>query len=187
MFEKYRLDPLLQLFLKKRMAEKEHRFELLNNSRDVMNGLRKKRKEYLGSDLSLTMFVHENGEPLENVVRDLSTHLGKLTDHFLVNDYHRPSMEELCYGFFYFSLQLYAYNKVGCDSFDDLIRLAELFLSEIDVFTIVLETNLSEDIVDEWRKFIAINDYVPFGFPEAVTGAVAVLLGVLKAPNNSVA
>ena len=184
MFGQFKIDPMFQLFLKQKIAEKEHRFEMLNNPSDVMNGIRRKRKEYLGSDLGLTMFVHEDGEPLEDVVKTLSQQLGDITTHFLEKDYNARNIEdymnELCYGFFYYSLQLYAYNKVGDDSIDDLIRLAELFRSDIAIFNIVLEEDLPKEIVDEWMAFTARYDYIPYGFPEAVTGAVSVFLGVLK-------
>ena len=183
MFEQYKIDPWFQLFAKQRIAEREHRFERgLNDSRAVMNGIRQKRKEYLGSDLGLTMFIHEDGKPLENVVEALSGYLGCIAAHFLETDYRYPDMENLCIGFFYYSMQLYAYDRVGGDSFDDLIRLAELFQSDIDVFNTVLEQNLTEEIVDEWMAFLIENDYIPRNFSDAVTGAVAVFLGVLKDP-----
>ena len=118
------------------------------------------------------------------MVETLSRQLGDLTVHFLEKDYNARNIEEylneLCYGFFYYSLQLYAYNKVGKDSIDDLIQLAELFRSDIKIFTIVLEDALAKKIVDRWMAFTARYDYIPRGFPEAVTGAVSVFLGVLK-------
>ena len=184
MFGQFKIEPMFQLFLKQKVAKKEHRDEFLFDSRDVTNGIRRKRKEYLGSDLGLTMFVHEDGEPLEDVVETLSRQLGDLTVHFLERDYNARNIEdylnELCYGFFYYSLQLYAYNQVGDDSIDDLIRLAELFRSDITIFNIVLEQDLPKEIVDGWMAFTARYDYIPYGLPEAVTGAISVFLGVLK-------
>ena len=128
------------------------------------------------------MFVHKNGEPLEKAVEALSSYLGALTSYFLKNDYCCPYQEDICFEFFYYALQLYAYNRVGNDSFDDLIRLAELFQNDVDVLTVVLAEDLPEDIVNEWTGFVTENEYVPRNFPEAVTGAVAVFLGVLKDP-----
>ena len=184
MFEKYTISPWFQLFAKQRIAEREHQYERLNNCQSVKDGILKKRQEYLGSDLELTMFVHENGKPIEKAVIALSSYLGSLTAYFLEKEYEIPDMEDLCYGFFYFALQLYAYDQVGCDSFDDLIQLAELFECDSEVMTIVLERDLPEEIVEDWIQFLTINDYVPLCFKDAVTGAVAVLLGVLKDPTT---
>lgn len=187
MFEQYKIDPWVQLFAKQRIAEREHRYEMLNCAYSVEKGIQQKRKEYLGSDLGLTMFVHKNGVPLENVVETLSGYLGNLTAHFLENEYNRPDLEDLCIGFFYYSLPLYAYDQVGGDSFDDLIQLTELFMADVETFTVVLKLDLPEEIVDEWMEFLTDNTYVPLNFPEAVTGAVAVFLGVLNDPTGNVA
>lgn len=126
------------------------------------------------------MFVHNYGMPDEKAVEKLSGYLGKLTAHFLEEEYNASDMEELCYGFFYYSLQIYAYNKVGADSFDDLIKLVELFENNIGVLTIVFEQDLEEDVIDEWLEFLLDNEYVPRHFTDAVIGALAVLLGVMK-------
>lgn len=186
MFEQYKIEPWFQLFAKQRMAEREHRYDWnRSSSRSVVNAIREKRKEYLGSDLGLTMFVHEDGKPLEKAVEALSGYLGELTAHFLEKEYDYPEQEDLCVGFFYYALQLYAYDKVGTDSFDDLIRLAELFRNDLEIMTIIIEQDLSEDLVFDWEEFLTeqdVEETVPMDFPNAVIGAVAVLLGVLKDP-----
>lgn len=187
MFEKYVIEPWFQLFVKQRVAEREHKAERLYNSKSVTFSIRQKRKEYLGSDLGLTMFVHEDGKPLEQAVEALSAYLGNLTAHFLEKDYGRSGYEDLCIGFFYYALQLYAYDQVGDDSFDDLIQLAELFRNDTELLTIVLEQDLSEEIVEEWIDFLSENSEIPRNFPEAAIGAIAVFLGVLKDPTSNVA
>lgn len=133
------------------------------------------------------MFVHEDGQPLEAVVEALSGHLGNLTAYFLENDYHCFEQEELCVGFFYYVLQLYAHNKIGDDSFDDLIQLADLFGKDVEVLTILMEQDLTEDIVNEWKDFVTENECVPRDFLGAVIGAIAVFLGVLNDPTNDAA
>ena len=167
------------MFVKREVAKLEHKFENLYNCRSIGEGIQQKRKEYLGSDLGLTMFVHKNGMPDEKAVQNLSVYLGKLTSYFLDKEYNAPCMEELCIGFFYYSLQIYAHNKVGNDSFDDLIQLAELFENDIVVLTIVFEQDLDQDIIDDWSEFLLDNEYVPRHFTDAVIGALAVLLGVI--------
>lgn len=180
MFGQYVIDPWFHLFVKQRIAEKKHKHECLNTYKKVVDGIVEKRKKYLGSDLGLTMFVHKNGKPVDKAVEDLSNYLGKLTARFLKQEYNTWDMEELCFGFFHHSLQLYANNKIGDDSFDDLIKLAELFENDTDVLTIVFEMDLSEHDVDEWLEFLSANDYVPRHFTKAVIGAIATLLGVMQ-------
>lgn len=187
MFERYTIDPWFQLFAKQRMAEEAHKNEMLYNCKTVKDGIRKKRKEYLGSDLRLTMFVHENGKPLDKAVEALSSYLGDVTAHFLEEEYDAPDHEELCFGFFYYALQLYAYDQIGCDSFDDLILLAELFENDVELMTIVMERDLNAEIMDEWTDFLTVNDHIPRHFADAVIGGLAVFLGVLTDPTGEAA
>ena len=92
MFEEYFVAPWFQLFVKRKIAEQEHKFENLYDCRSVEEGIQQKRKEYLGSDLGLTMFVHKDGLPDEKAVEKLSGYLGKLTAHFLEEEYNAPDI-----------------------------------------------------------------------------------------------
>ena len=65
-------------------------------------------------------------------------------------------------------------------SFDDLIKLAELFENDIEVLTNVFEMDLSVNDMNEWLEFMSANDYVPRHFTQAVIGAITTLLGVMK-------
>ena len=178
---KCKISPWMVLLMQRHKARNEHRHEWLRRPKDVERAIRKKRKEYLGSGLSLEMFVREDERPLEDNVVVLSRYLGKRTAAFLASD-NRPDNEDLCTDFFYYSLQLYAHGMIGDDSVDDLIQLAEVYERDPEILGIIGDDDLPEELAKDLRYWLMENDRAPANFVTATIGALAVFLGVLPDP-----
>lgn len=176
-----KISPWMVLLMQRYKARNRHCYEGLRRPIDVERAIRKKRKEYLGSDLSLEMFVREDERPLEDNVVTLSRYLGKRTAAFLASE-DRPDNEDLCTDFFYHSLQLYAHGAIGDDSVDDLIQLAEVYERNPEVLGIIGDDDLPAEQAQDLRYWLMENDKAPPNFVTATIGALAVFLGVLPDP-----
>lgn len=174
-----RFNPMVLLYLQRHKAKMNQRYAWLRQPKDVEREIRKLRKEFMGSDLSLEMFVRENDQPLEKNVILLSRYLGKYTAAFLAEN-DASDNEELCTDFFYYGLQLYAYGTIGDESVDDLILLAETYARDPEILAIVGDTDLPKELASDWRGWLMENDQAPTNFVTATIGAVSVFLGVLQ-------
>lgn len=174
------ISPVVKLAYQRCNSRKNHRHENLKTATDVENALRQKRKDYLGTGLELEIFVRCNHLPLENAVCQLSQYLGTQAAYHL-NSEAPEENAAFCTTFYYHCLQLYAYGCIGDDSFDDLIRLAEVYVQDPVILEIIAEDTLPQQIAQEWTDWLAENDRAPIGFITATIGAVASLLGVLPA------
>lgn len=175
----YHISPVVKLAHQRHKGKEEHRKENLHTARDVENAIQQKRKDYLGSGLELEIFVRRNQQPLEDAVFQLSQYLGAHAAYHL-NQTTGKAQTEFCTEFYYYCLQLYAYGGIGDDSFDDLIRLAEVYVQDPNILSIIAEDVLPPQIARDWTDWLTENDRAPFGFITATIGAVASLLGVLS-------
>lgn len=174
----YSISPIVRLAAKRCTAKKVHSLEGLRTPNDITYVLQQKRKEYLGSDLELEVFVRVHEKPLPEAVDLLSQYLGRQTAFYL-NARNDLVEEVMCEEFFYHCLQLYAYGCVGDSSFDDLIRLAEVYAEQPEILAIIADDDLPEAEAKAWKDWLTEHDQAPHGFVPAVIGAVSTLLGVL--------
>lgn len=172
------VNPWGELWAYRLVQGHKHRDEGMRNADDVLDGVRRTRQKYLGSDIRLEPFVRQGGRPMEEAVVSLSEWLGERTEAFL--DYE--GQYDLCVGFYYYSLQLYAHGRVGGDTVDDLLQLAEVYEKDSEVLCIIAEDNLPAELADETRYFYMENEQTPPNFWRAVLGALAVFLGVIPDP-----
>lgn len=191
MLEKYYVDPWLELLARKHRAREKHCFSQLQTARDIDRAVRKERQHFLGSDFSLEKLVREGNKPAEESVVRLSRCLAQRTAFFLMQrkkqHLEQPELEEYCYNFFYYTIQLYAYGKVGGECIDDVIQMAEAHAQNPEILATILGNNLldeREDMIDDCWNWVTEYDYsrTPNGFPKCVLAAVAVLLGVMPDP-----
>lgn len=178
------ISPIVRLAAKRCMARRVHSLERLRTPNDITNALQQKRKEYLGSDLELESFVRVHGKPIPEAVDLLSQYLGRQTAFYL-NAQSDLVEEVMCEEFFYHCLQLYAYGCVGDSSFDDLIRLAEVYAQEPEIIAIIADDDLPEAEAKAWKDWLLEHDQAPYGFVNAAIGAVSTLLGVLPDRTHS--
>lgn len=64
-------------------------------------------------------------------------------------------------------------------SFDDLIRLAEVYADNPEILAIIADDDLPEEVAKAWKDWLLEHDQAPYGFVNATIGAVSTLLGVL--------
>lgn len=174
----YHISPAIKLVHQRCKAREKHRYEYLRSASDVEIAIRQKRKDYLGRGLELEVFVRNNNQPVESAVFHLSQYLGAQASY----DLSQGTLEEMaqfCATFYYDCLQLYAHGCIGDDSFDDLIRLAEVYAQDPDILVIIAQDDLSWQISQEWTEWLSENNRAPSGFITATIGAVAALQGVL--------
>lgn len=181
------IDPWAQLWICRLHQRTAHRDEPLTASglRDRLSQL---RQDFIGTGLGLTMLVHDfrTHRPNMRAVEDLSSYLGKRIDYFLRRLWPGSNGDtdqiDLATSVMYFGLLLYAYDTIGQDKLDDLIRWAECYAESPEVMSIVVDDNLPEDLSEECREFVAENEIAPSGFVDAATAAVAVLTGAIYDP-----
>lgn len=129
--------------------------------------------------MELEIFVRRNHQPLEEAVSSLSQYLGAQASNYL-NMETSEEAAQFCTVFYYYRLQLYAYGCIGDDSFDDLIRLAEVYAQDPMLLAIIAEDKLPPEITKDWTDWLLGNHQAPIGFITATIVAVASLLGVLS-------
>lgn len=181
------IDPWAQLWICRLHQRTAHRDEPLTASglRDRLSQL---RQDFIGTGLGLTMLVHDfrTHRPNMRAVEDLSSYLGKRIDYFLRRLWPGSNGDtdqiDLATSVMYFGLLLYAYDTIGQDKLDDLIRWAECYAESPEVMSIVVDDNLPGELSEECREFIAENEIAPSGFVDAATAAVAVLTGAIYDP-----
>lgn len=181
------IDPWAQLWICRLHQRTAHRDEPLTASglRDRLSQL---RQDFIGSGLGLTMLVHDfrTHRPNMRAVEDLSSYLGKRIDYFLRSLWPGSNRDadqtDIATSVMYYGLLLYAYDTIGQDKLDDLIRWAECYAESPEVMSIVVDDNLPEDLSEECREFVAENEIAPSGFVDAATAAVAVLTGAIYDP-----
>ena len=143
---------------------------------------RQQRKRVIGSHTSLTALVGEGGGIQENDVADLADHLSRRSILFW-NGAGSPQPEFFA-SFYDLAIRMVASGKLGNESVDDIIQLAECIVRSKDIFITVAKDLLPEDRISELFEFTDQYDEFWFvaHFEDAVLGAVAAFLGTLADP-----
>lgn len=180
------INPFFLLLLCRHKQRQKHLF--WSAASTIERKLEKQRRELIGSDLGLTMFLRTKEGPNEEMLNTMTKYLAARTLHFLKLENQKKDdfqfEEELCENFFYFTLWMYANNSIGDDSFDDLIKLANLLQKDRLVFEIVLEDDLPADVFQEARDWLMEIEgaRIPLEFERAVQGAVCIFTGTIYDP-----
>lgn len=181
------IDPWAQLWVCRLHQRTAHRDDPLTAS-ELRDRLSQLRQDFLGTGLGLTMLVHDfrTHRPNMRAVEDMSNYLGKRIDYFLRSLWPGSNGDtdqtDIATSVMYYGLLLYAYDTIGQDKLDDLIRWAECYAESPEVMSIVVDDNLPEELSEECREFVAENEIAPSGFVDAATAAVAVLTGAIYDP-----
>jgi hypothetical protein len=184
------IDPWAQLWICRLHQRTAHRDDPLIAS-ELRDRLSQLRQEFIGTGLGLTMLVHDfrNHSPNMKAVEDLSNYLGKRIDYFLRSLWPGSNRDtdqtDLATSVMYFGLLLYAYDTVGQDKVDDLIRWAECYAQDPELMALVVdgsEGGFPMELKQECWEFVAENEQPPSGFLDATIAAVAVFTGAICDP-----
>lgn len=175
---KCKINPWLVLLLQRYKARNDPRTEWLWEPLDVDRAVRRMRKDFLGSGLSIEMFIRENGKPNDEAIRELGKYLSDRTAAFL----HGEGWGDICDTFYHYSLYMMASGQICEECIDDLIQLGDCYEKCPETFALVGETLLENEMLQDLREWVIENDLAPSNFGRAVLGAVAVLTGVLPDP-----
>ena len=147
--------------------------------------LRKQRKHLLGSYISLRAMVYDGAGPNDLKINELCNLLSKNT--FLFWNHSTDTAREFSYLFYDVVIRSIAYGKVGGESIDDIIRLAECLVDSKEIFETVIKQLLSNDRIGDLFRLTEEYEESFFtpAFTNAVLCAVSVFLGALKAPADN--
>lgn len=160
-------------------GKKAHQYENLRTADDVYNGVRQRRKAYLGTWLSLEAVVQPHGRPDYDNINALTQYLSANAEEFRKRSNPEADSLDVFENFFFFGIAMFAHYSIMEECFDDLILLAECFEGSLDVFRFVMEDNLPTDLVQDALDWVDELDKAPFHFSRYVTAAIASLLGAL--------
>lgn len=148
----------------------------------IRTEIRARRKHIIGSYISLIPFVCEKGLIIDSYVEELSQFLASKT--ILLWDKKEADAEAFCNRFYSLAFYALASGKVGYESIDDVIQLAECLVRSRDTFITVLKNLLPDDMINELFNFIEDYDdsYFTPTFEDAVLGGIALFLGSLTDP-----
>ena len=166
--------------------QQKRRGPVFEDLHTIRSELRERRKQFLGSYISLECLVRSGSSLDENAVKELSQYLGTRTPPLLHRELALP--ESLCCRFYRLAIYAIGGGGVGNESVDDIIQMAECLVRSQDVFISVMKNLLPPDMIGELFDFTESYDVSCFtsNFEDAVMGAVAVFLGALKDPVASV-
>lgn len=143
--------------------------------------LRTHRKILLGTNVSLEKLIDSHGQYNEAKIYELSAYLAARSMCFISKDSNLSF--ELFQNFYWYSIQIIASGKIGNESVDDLIQLAECIVRSIEVYSIVAKDCLPELLHQSFEEWLNSMDVEPaVELQDAVLGAVCVFVGRLKDP-----
>lgn len=150
----------------------------------IRSELRERRKEFLGSYASLSDMVCVDSVIDTRKSDILSKQLASRAAVFWKN--RTSAAEETCYCFFRIAIFAIASGKVGNESIDDIIQLAECLVRSQSTFITVCKDLLPEDMISDLFAFTDTysSNFFTSTFEDAVLGAIAVQLGMLKDPTS---
>lgn len=148
----------------------------------VRSELRVRRKRFLGSYVSISSLVCNNGEIDNDALCALVDYLTEQTLSFWGP--HTTTKETFARHFYRITIYALASGAIGQECIDDLIQFAECLARSRRIFTIVLKDNLPEHLHDYISYITETYDQYHFdaNFEDAVLGAVCVFLEVIGAP-----
>ena len=180
--------PIGELLLTRAQAQQRIENRLTRTEDHLTARIRAARKRLLGSGLPLEPLLVANGKVDDDFIDYLVNCLTAYTAHFAReahNDYNCEDLEDFLNHFFKYSLYMYTTDSIGDDSVDDIIQLAECYSNSPDVFSIVAEDNLPNDMVEEMQEWIGYSGEHPIApeyFERHVSSAIGVLLGAMRDP-----
>ena len=133
----------------------------------------------------------ENDQADEKAIVCLCTWLTSFATAFIQNHGTIPERdnfldyEDFFEHFFRYGLYMYTTDQIGDECIDDLIQLARCYERDPEVFAIVAQDCLPDDMVDELQSWIRYPDehpQAPKALEDHVTAAVAALLGAMQEP-----
>lgn len=150
----------------------------------VRQELRQRRKQMLGSYESLCMHTCKNNTIDETAVLQMSDYLTVRTMCFLDPCF---KSHNLVRRFYVLALYAISSGRVGNETIDDIIQLAECLARSKDVFVTVVKNLLPENLISDLFDFADSIDetFCASMFEDAVLGAISVFLGVLADPLGS--
>ena len=163
-------------------CRKLHSRPFSNKLSDIKSELRKRRKLFLGSNISFCQLIKPNGEVDDAIIKTFCHYFAERAVHFW-NE--RPNNADVfCYDFFTVVINSLAYAKLGQESIDDILQLAECLVRSRKVFIIVVKQMLPANMISMLFDFTDSygDEYYTAAFEDAVLGAISVYLGVLSDP-----
>ncbi len=146
--------------------------------------LRRRRKHYLGSYISLRNILEDSGGVNNEVVDALSQHLAKQT--LLYWCYNDNDAESFCYHFYRLTMFALLSGEVR-ECVDDIIQICSAMVRSKEVFQIVEQDMLPPEMFSELFSFLedSCDEYFTMHFEDAVLFTIASFLGVLANPGAS--
>lgn len=149
----------------------------------VREELRVRRKSLIGSYISLEEIVGQGDTINEPLVENLSEYFAQRTAALCPR--HGAINVPLYKSFYSLAITAVASGKVGNESVDDIIQLAECLVRSRDIFTDVMRNLLPPDRIGELFRFVSAEErYFAVEFEDAVLGSVSVFLGAMEDPVN---
>lgn len=150
--------------------------------------LRTQRKHLLGSYASLRALIFKNSIDSIDEERRIHELCDVLSQNTIIFWNHTDEKAiEFCYRFYDIVIRSIVYGRIGGESLDDIIRLAECLVRSTEVFEIVIKQLLPQDRIGDLFHFTEEYEasYYAHYFSDAVLGAVALYLGALERPDAS--
>lgn len=147
--------------------------------------LRERRKQFLGSYVSLGELIAGGHKPDEQMVEKISDYLAARTA--VLWTAHLPEEYEFCHQFYELAIYATCGGGVGGESIDDIIQLASCLVRSKEVYVDVMRGLLPKDMIAAMFRFIEEYpaEYYHTAFEDAVMGAISVFLGALADPLTS--
>lgn len=153
-----------------------------DNIASIRNELRQRRKHLIGSFVSLEELLAANNKVNEIEAAALIAYLASRTAHL----WNRTDElgQQFCSKFYSLAIYALCSGKVGNESIDDVIQLAECLVRSRETFVTVMSSLLPKDMIAMMFDLTDSFDSSYFNptFEDAVLGAVSVFLGVLNDP-----
>ena len=150
--------------------------------KEVQRELRNRRKNFLGSHLSLRSLVYTDGQFNSQAVEELSRYMSIRVAHFW--RFSHPDIEDFCFRFFVLTITAITYKRIANECVDDILQFANCLVNSRLAFTFVMEKPLPGEMMSDVHEFVNAypEDFYKPSFVDAVLGAVCVLLGVIADP-----
>ena len=153
-----------------------------DNLSEIRKELRQRRKNFLGSYISIKPFIETNGTYDEEKAEHFYQYLANRTAYL----WEKQDVESLtfCLRFYKIATACLRFADISNECVDDVIQLAECLVRSRRVFVIAGKDMLPFEMISELFDFTESYDESFFlaSFEDAVLGAIAILLGALTDP-----
>lgn len=148
----------------------------------VQQELRERRKSLLGSYISARTLVRMRPLSAKDNIEELSRYLATRTIPFW--NIFSDNAETFSFRFYRLALSAITSGRVGHESIDDILQLADCLVRNRRAFIIAMKELLPADMIGELYDFAESYGEVLYSvsFENAVLGGLCVFLGVLEDP-----